>query len=427
MKSKRMSLYIVSVVLLVIMILSSLGLATWALLSTKLDVSGNIGFTGTGDVLATISHGAVTGGTVTQKDGKTPLQQVDITAAGPSDSNSWTGLELVIADKTEPLVINFSVTNNHSEKNLRINVDVTVATDDNITISASTSEFGEVNPVVIAPGEGASYNITFTVGETNTILTRDFELVYNLTNTDAEASVEPGPEPTLDKLAFSLNADKASYSVEYRKGSEITGAVVIPGKYNDLPVTRIVYHGGGVATPEPIGPGQGAFANCSEITSIYIPASVIDVGYGSLFANCDKLTSITVARRNSKYHSDGNCLIETASKKLISGCSTSVIPTDGSVTSIADYAFAWCNGLTSITIPSSVTDIGQDAFCGCSSLTSITFEKTSGNVSIGMGAFDSTLVNVNFNGKTWTSGGTSYTASNIGNASKLNDHTWTIS
>ena len=46
-----------------------------------------------------------------------------------------------------------------------------------------------------------------------------------------------------------------------------------------------------------------------------------------------------------------------------------VIP-DG-VTSIGDYAFRDCVGLTSITIPDSVTNIGLYAFSGCEGLTEI--------------------------------------------------------
>jgi len=57
-----------------------------------------------------------------------------------------------------------------------------------------------------------------------------------------------------------------------------------------------------------------------------------------------------------------------------------------SVTDIDTFgAFAWCNGLTSITIPESVKTIGYWAFAWCSSLTSITIP---GNVtSIGIQAF----------------------------------------
>ena len=67
---------------------------------------------------------------------------------------------------------------------------------------------------------------------------------------------------------------------------------------------------------------------------------------------------ITVADGNTVYHSAGNCLIETESKTLVLGCKNSVIPTDGSVTSIGEYAFYGCTSFTSVTIPSSVTSIG---------------------------------------------------------------------
>ena len=56
-----------------------------------------------------------------------------------------------------------------------------------------------------------------------------------------------------------------------------------------------------------------------------------------------------------------------------------------SVTSIGDYAFYLCIGLTSVTIPNSVTSIADDAFYGCSSLTSVTIPN--GVTSIGEGAF----------------------------------------
>ena len=42
------------------------------------------------------------------------------------------------------------------------------------------------------------------------------------------------------------------------------------------------------------------------------------------------------------------------------------------VTSIGEYAFSDCSGLTSVTIPDSVTSIGADAFAYCSGLTSVT-------------------------------------------------------
>ena len=55
------------------------------------------------------------------------------------------------------------------------------------------------------------------------------------------------------------------------------------------------------------------------------------------------------------------------------------------VTSIGDFAFWRCHGLTSIIIPNSVTSIGHQAFDGCGGLTSITIPNSV--TSIGVGAF----------------------------------------
>ena len=66
-----------------------------------------------------------------------------------------------------------------------------------------------------------------------------------------------------------------------------------------------------------------------------------------------------------------------------SGLTSVTIP--NSVTSIGDYAFGWCNSLTSVTIPNSVTNIGDDAFLGCTGLTSVTIGNSV--TSIGNAAF----------------------------------------
>ena len=129
--------------------------------------------------------------------------------------------------------------------------------------------------------------------------------------------------------------------------------------------------------------GNSAFARCTGLTSIMIPASLTEIG-DRAFISCTGLTSITVANGNKKYHGNGNCLIETASKTLILGCKNSVIPTDDSVTSIGFGAFFNCAELMSITIPNSVTEIENSAFHGCTGLTSIVIPNGVTTISVGV-------------------------------------------
>ena len=130
--------------------------------------------------------------------------------------------------------------------------------------------------------------------------------------------------------------------------------------------------------------GEGAFDQCVKLTSITIPDSVTSIGDGA-FGSCARMESLIVATGNKKYHSANNCIIETDAKTLVVGCKTSVIPSDGSVTSIGNSAFSGCNGLTSIIIPDGVISINRNAFSTCDGLTSVTIPDSV--TSIGDGAF----------------------------------------
>ena len=94
------------------------------------------------------------------------------------------------------------------------------------------------------------------------------------------------------------------------------------------------------------------------------------------FAYCSGLTSITIPESVTS--------IGHAAFHSCSGLTSITIP--GSVTSIGNYAFEDCSGLISVTIPNSVTSIGYIAFEGCSSLTSITIPNSV--TSIGSSAFE---------------------------------------
>ena len=113
-----------------------------------------------------------------------------------------------------------------------------------------------------------------------------------------------------------------------------------------------------------------AFYKCSSLASITIPNSVTSIGKQA-FQGCSGLESIVVDPGNTKYDNRDNCnaIIETESNTLIKGCKNTVIP--NSVTSIGEYAFSSCSGLTSITIPNSVKSIGNYAFSKCENLADV--------------------------------------------------------
>jgi len=143
-----------------------------------------------------------------------------------------------------------------------------------------------------------------------------------------------------------------------------------------------------------------------EITTLEIPETVTSIG-NYAFYGCSGLTSVTIP--NS---------VTSIGGYAFSGCSgLESITIGNSVTSIGDGAFSLCSSLTSVTIPNSVTSIGIAAFYGCSGLTSVTIPNSV--TSIGGYAFSgcSGLTSVAFHCKeigTWFRGSTSIKEVTIG-------------
>ena len=114
--------------------------------------------------------------------------------------------------------------------------------------------------------------------------------------------------------------------------------------------------------------GRHAFNGCVRLEGIRIPEKVMSIEYNP-FSNCASLVSISVSPNNEVYYSQDNCIINKATKELVVGCKSSVIPDD--VTSIGAFSFYDCLELKHIIIPEGVNDISFCAFSNCFEIESL--------------------------------------------------------
>ena len=132
--------------------------------------------------------------------------------------------------------------------------------------------------------------------------------------------------------------------------------------------------------------GEGAFEDCTALTSLPLPYGLTSIGRYA-FRNCAALTSLTLPDGLASigvYAFEGSGIYNTASNwengllyigdYLIAGREELVgnYTVKSSTQLIADGAFAYCNGITSITLPGGLTRIGEEVFMSCRGLTSMT-------------------------------------------------------
>ena len=186
--------------------------------------------------------------------------------------------------------------------------------------------------------------------------------------------------------------------------SSIDGGIQIDNYMGNESIVEIPSHIDGIPV---VCIGEKAFENCTRITDIKIPNTIIIIGE-SAFENCTGLTDITIPSSvttiaQSAFAGCSNLPIEKFpsahfSYTNVQGgiridkylCASSVveIPShidDIPVISIGEDAFAFNKYIKTIYIPATIKYIGQEAFYGCSNLTNVTFSE--GIEEIGHSAF----------------------------------------
>jgi hypothetical protein len=123
------------------------------------------------------------------------------------------------------------------------------------------------------------------------------------------------------------------------------------------------------------------------MTSVTLPASLTFIDE-DVFNVCTSLTEIVVAEGNENFVAVDGVLFNAGMTELLAypaGRTDDTYAIPETVTSIGNYAFAYCGGLQHVTLPSSLTSIGNFAFMYASSLVDVNLPE--GLLSIGGSAF----------------------------------------
>ena len=138
-----------------------------------------------------------------------------------------------------------------------------------------------------------------------------------------------------------------------------------------------------------------AFANCTNLKTFTIPASVRHIGYKS-FYGCKSLQSITIPESTTSIgglaFAECNGLVNvvfnatrcTGASKIENGQTLSAFHNSKSIKSVTigsdvenlpDYLFFGCSNLNTINIPQKIKTIGNNTFTGCINLTTINYDS----------------------------------------------------
>lgn len=196
--------------------------------------------------------------------------------------------------------IGIAVTNN-IDPNL-INSVVAVSESNNLD-GKGTEEYTQLNIVV-------ALSLDNVQEELNNV---DFDVQINID--DEPIEFEP------EYYTFSTTSTSATITGVIDK-TALVGEILLPSEYNGLPVTSI---------------GANAFADCTQITKVTLPASIATIQSGA-FKGCTNLTEINLTN------------MQTIGISAFQGCSSLKSIEMASITSIGEEAFDNCNNLESVVI-----------------------------------------------------------------------------
>ncbi|MBQ9370516.1 MAG: leucine-rich repeat domain-containing protein, partial [Clostridia bacterium] len=167
---------------------------------------------------------------------------------------------------------------------------------------------------------------------------------------------------TEEQFAFSL-LDDGTYKLSAAR-QDLPAKIVIPESYQDKPVTRL----------DPY-----AFQDCTTMEEVTVPSSVRIIGLGA-FKGCTSLSKIEIPFVGRAEDADMDAFFgfifggTQDDNSLVPASLKTVVVTGGAI--IKTDAFAFCQTITSVTLPDTMTTIGMEAFMYCRDLTEVYLPKS---------------------------------------------------
>ena len=208
----------------------------------------------------------------------------------------------------------------------------------------------KLNGLTIVEASGSQLSGTYT-NENLSSSTHTLEFFYT-----KDGSSNSGADQAIitDIIVYSLETfsqDGLEYLSENDNSLIVTSCSLSEGKLT-IPST-VTFKG---VTYNVVAIGDGAFRNCTNLSSITLPASITRIG-NNAFAGCTGKLTV-------------NCNIPDASNGIgvFNGSNFTKVIVGQSVESIGTYAFYNMSSLQEVVLPENLKHIGAYAFASCSSL-----------------------------------------------------------